>query len=167
MVFAAIIRLSSEEGAFGGSLRCNKFWSGHLARFGSFEFQPIVLFLWSRVASLPAREPSGRSHPARVPSAAGSFPPIVIFSWSRVSLACCRGSHSNNKAATAPSIAFYCPSIAHCANFDSIVGQEYCLPNPSSFKMEENGPVCVVFSCREMRSIIQLLEYSKTSPSPS
>ena len=111
-VSAAIIRLSS-EGAFGGSLRCNKFWSGHLARFGSFEFQPIVLFLWSRVASLPAREPSGRSHPARVPSAAGSFPPIAIFSWSRVSLACCRGSHSNNKAATAPSIAFYCP--LHCA----------------------------------------------------
>ena len=146
MVFAAIIRLSS-EGAFGGSLRCNKFWSGHLARFGSFEFQPIVLFLWSRVASLPAREPSGRSHPARVPSAAGSFPPIAIFSWSRVSLAClARGSHSNNKAATAPSIAFYCP--LHCALCQlRFYCQEYCLPTPSTFKMEENGPVHVVFTC--------------------
>ena len=123
-----------------------------------------MIFLWSRVRLSDLTLLGSHRGDLMLP---GSFPPIAICSWSRVSLACCRGSHSNNKAATAPSIAFYCPSIAHCANFDSIVGQEYCLPNPSSFKMEENGPVCVVFSCREMRSIIQLLEYSKTSPSPS
>ena len=101
--------------------------------------------LWSH----PAREPSGRWG-LILP---GRFPPIVIFSWSRVRVACCRGSHSNNKAATAPSIAFYCP--LYCALCQlRFYCQEYCLPTPSSFKMEENGPVHVVFTCWEMRSII-------------